>query len=170
MGVERQFEKLPDSTKNTIVLATLAAIGLYVLTGKKREKEAQEGKAERMLTDTSADSPWNAQTFINKAVENKAIVLRYVDGGAQVAKEIWDKFGYFDEDETALLTIFKKIGSQYQVAQIGKWLIENKKIDLAKLLTDGKPYLLPSFGTGGLSKELLAKIYDIVRFKPKYNR
>jgi hypothetical protein len=29
---------------------------------------------------------------------------------------------------------------------------------------------LPSFGTGGLSKELLAKIYDMVKFKPKYNR
>ena len=170
MGVERQFEKLPDSTKNTIVIATLAAIGLYIITGKRREKQTQEGKAERMLTDTSADSPWNAQAFIDKAVKNKAIVLRYQDAGAQVAKEIWDKFGYFDEDETALLTIFKKIGSQYQVAQIGNWMIVNKKIDLAKLLTDGKPYLLPTFGTGGLSKELLSKIYDMVRFKPKYNK
>jgi hypothetical protein len=96
--------------------------------------------------------------------------LRYQDAGAQVAKEIWDKFGYFDEDETALLTIFKKIGSQYQVAQIGNWMLVNKKIDLAKLLTDGKPYLLTTFGTGGLSKELLSKIYDMVRFKPKYNK
>jgi hypothetical protein len=72
MGVERQFEKLPDSTKNTIVIATLAAIGLYIITGKKREKQTQEGKAERMLTDTSADSPWNAQAFIDKASKKQS--------------------------------------------------------------------------------------------------
>lgn len=168
MGVERQFERLPDSTKNVLVLSVLGGVVYYFATATRRAKDRDADKAEQMLTSTSADSPWNANAFIKKAVDNKAIVVRYTDGGKAVAEKIWAAFGYFDEDETALLTIFKRISTQYQVAQLGKWLLENKKIDLGKLLTDGRPYLVTSFGTGGLSKELLAKIYDIVAAKPKY--
>lgn len=170
MGVERQFEQLPPQTKNILVLSALGAVAYYALTSGKREKEREANKAERMLTDTSADSPWNAQAFINKAVQNKAIVIRYTDGGKAMATKIWDQFGYFEEDETAILAIFRSILTKYQVAQIGKWMLENKKIDLAKLLVDGKPYLLPTFGTGGLNKETLSKIYDIVAAKPKYTK
>ena len=167
-------------TNDKIKLAAAALIGIFFIGMARRltagmreraqereEKEQQKEKIEIYETTTSSANPFNDTKFLNEAVAKKVIVNRLADGGKQKARELYGYFGVFNEDETKIIDFFRRLNSQYQVAQISKSMREIYKKSLLELMREGVPTFFFQVGNG-LSTEDINKVFVIVSKLPKY--
>jgi hypothetical protein len=152
---------IPDWAQGTVLVGGLALIGLTVI---RKKKEKDQKQVEDLVFSTGSN-PFNWREFFS-TVKAGTIVTRFSDGGVAEAKRLYNLFGFFNEDETAIDSFFAGIRTQYQVAQIAKRMFEVHKIELSTLLIDGRGYWLPNIA-GGLSDKQIAKIYQVVKNKPK---
>lgn len=161
MGKAYEKINIPPWAQGAILVGGLALIGVTVI---KKRKAVDQKKVEDLLFSTG-NNPFNWRQFF-AGVKAGTIVTRYTDGGKKEAKRLYDMFGFLNEDETSIDTFFSGIKTQYQVAQVAKSMFDVHKIELSKLLIDGRGYWLPNIG-GGLSDKRVARIYEIVKQKPK---
>lgn len=150
-----------------ISIARRLTKGMRERAAEKEEEKRQEKEVEKYETTTSADNPFNDKAFLNKAYTSKVIVKRFTDGGKSKAKELVGYFGRVNEDESKIIDFFRRLESQYQVAQISKSLRDAYKFGLLELLREGMPTVFFKVGSG-LSTEDLNKIFKIVSNLPKY--
>lgn len=110
-------------------------------------------------TTGSVSYPW-AQSMLNAWNSNSASVTCPI---VQIGEGLWNAFGNFYVDNSAILALFNQIGSQLQVSQISQYLLYAHNIDLWTLLKNGNSFL-PL--TKGLYDNELATIVNHVKALP----
>jgi len=91
------------------------------------------------------------------------------DVANKYAKQIYDAFGFFGDDEAVIFGVFRALKTQSQVAWLSKAFKEKYKTDLLTFLQKG------SFSSqvyrpvsSGLNAQEMTQIINIIKSKPKY--
>ena len=123
-----------------------------------RKKEAE--------TETSADNPWSANTFLAQTIPPRTNILTAY-GASQQAKKLYDALeNWFFDDADIAVGIFTALPSKVQVAQVVKSFEALYSRNVLEFLKSGKKTF--DFWTGGISEELYNQIIENVKRKPKF--
>ena len=114
--------KLKDSfLKNPLPFVLLAGGGLYLLTrGIKAAGGLISKGLENKFETSAASNPFAFRTFLASIPKGTRVTYLTAASAAQIAKEIYSAFGFFTDDETAVLNAFRKFKTQAQVAQVAQ--------------------------------------------------
>jgi hypothetical protein len=153
---------IPDWAQGALLIGAAAGVALWA---RRRARSGDQRQIAEMTWSAAAENPFNWRSFFGK-ISPSTIVTRYTDGGVAQAAKLYELFGYFNEDESAIMAFFAGIRTQYQVAQIAKQMFEKHGIELTALLADGRRYWLPNVA-GGLKQSEIAEIYRNVKSKPR---
>ena len=158
--------KLKDQfLKNPLPYVLLAGGGIYLLTrGVKAAGGLLSKSLETKFETSAASNPFAYRTFLGSIP--KGTVVTYFKSATvdQIAKDIYSAFGFFSDDETAVLNAFRKFKTQAQVAQVAQAFSARYKTDLLQYLKQG----YGPFPQAGLSDEEYQTVLKIVNGLPKY--
>ena len=110
-------------------------------------------------TDTAAQNFkdqnfWNYNKFLTDAPPSTLLLSSAF--GYNLAEQIYNSYGYFNDDEDTLFSIFRNLKTKSQVASLAYWFNKKYNKDLINYIS--------SFLN---SSELLA-LNDIIKVKPNY--
>ena len=158
--------KLKDQfLKNPLPFVLLAGGGLYLLTrGIKAAGGLISKGLETKFETSAASNPFAFRTFLASIPKGTRVTYLTAASAAQIAKDIYSAFGFFTDDETAVLNAFRKFKTQAQVAQVAQDFSNRYKTDLLQYLKQGYGPLPQA----GLSDEEYQTVLKIVNSLPKY--
>jgi hypothetical protein len=157
--------KIKDSfTKNPLPWILLAGGGLYLLTrGIKAAGGLISKGLENKFETGAASNPFAYQTFLSSTPKT-GVTYFTAASITNIAKDIYSAFGFFTDDETAVLNAFRKFKTQAQVAQVAKEFSIRYKTDLLQYIKQGYGPLPQA----GLSDDEYKTVLKIVNGLPKY--
>jgi len=158
--------KLKDQfLKNPLPFVLLAGGGLYLLTkGLKAAGGLITKGLETKFETSAASNPFAYRTFLGSIPKGTSVLYLTSASANQIAQDIYSAFGFFTDDETAVLNAFRKFKTQAQVAQVAQAFSARYKTDLLQYLKQGYGPLPQA----GLSDEEYQTILKIVNGLPKY--
>jgi hypothetical protein len=158
--------QIKDSfVKNPLPWIVLAGGAVYLATRgvKAVSNLASKGLLNRFETSASSN-PFAFRTFLSSIPKGTTVTYFNSATATQIAKDIYSAFGFFTDDETAVLNAFRKFRTQAQVAQVAKLFSERYKTDLLQYLKQGYGPM-PQAGLADAEYETILKI---VNGLPKY--
>ena len=158
--------KLKDQfLKNPLPFVLLAGGGIYLLTkGLKAAGGLITKGLETKFETSAASNPFAYRTFLSSIPKGTSVLYLTSASANQIAQDIYSAFGFFTDDETAVLNAFRKFKTQAQVAQVAQAFSARYKTDLLQYLKQG----YGPFPQAGLSDEEYQTILKIVNGLPKY--
>lgn len=158
--------KVKDSfMKNPLPWILLAGGGVYLLTrGIKAAGGLINKGLENKFETGAASNPFAYRTFLSSIPKTTAVTYFTAASAISIAKDIYSAFGFFTDDETAVLNAFRKFKTQAQVAQVAQEFSIRYKTDLLQYLKQGYGPLPQA----GLANDEYQVILKIVNGLPKY--
>lgn len=139
-----------------VVLKMFGAIdGILEAVGLK------DGKATKDLDQAAADTTSYWSPLFYKSAPAGAWLLTAATA-KQYANEIYDAVGAFNDDEDAVIAVFKRLRAQSQVSQLADVFYQLHKADLLTFLRGG------SWPQDRLSDADVNKINTYINSLPKY--
>lgn len=129
------------------------------------QQSPEEKELERLDTVKPSENVWSGAGYKFPA---GALLLKN-DVASKYAKQIYDAFGFFGDDEAVILGIFRALKTQSQVAWLAKVFKEKYKTDLLTFLQKGSfsaQIYRPT--SSGLNASEMQQILNIIKSKPKY--
>jgi hypothetical protein len=125
-------------------------------------EEAEATKAVQKIENTpNINNPFSP-VYWKKFVGQK-VYLFNKDTTDRLVKRLYDAFGYFTDDESAVFSVFSQMKYKTQVSWISDHFNRTYKIDLFNFLKQGKG----SLPQAGLNELELQKIIKIVEALPE---
>lgn len=112
-----------------------------------------------------ANDPFSGSAFLSNVPSGTLLLTSAA--AKNYADTIYDAFGFFGDDEAAVIGVFRQLKTQSQVASLAKRFNELYKKDLLQFLRDGKQGIQKTYWSG-LSESVINQIKDLVNKKPKY--
>jgi hypothetical protein len=158
--------KLKDQfLKNPLPFVLLAGGGLYLLTrGIKAAGGLISKGLETKFETSAASNPFAFRSFMAAIPKGTRVTYFTAATVTAIAKDIYSAFGFFTDDETAVLNAFRKFKTQAQVAQVAQEFSNRYKTDLLQYLKQGYGPLPQA----GLSDAEYQTVLKIVNSLPKY--
>ena len=126
-------------------------------------KESKEGKAIKELESRDNKNNPFSPVFLRNLKAGTKISLLKLEAKNNLAKRIYNAMGYFSDDEAAIISVFRTLKTQSQVADLSQYFNSIYKTDLLDFLKRGKGY----FPQSGLNESELTQIIKIVDSLPK---
>lgn len=115
-----------------LIYKTLKGLGL-IKTGAEAQAEAQEQQAES--TNLTIDqNTWTKIDFWKKAPKGYTTLLMPVAGANYIAKQVWDSYGTFNDNEEQMQGALKMIRYKTQYSQVADRFVTIYKEDLTLFL------------------------------------
>jgi hypothetical protein len=128
------------------------------------EKTAEDKELLNVDLEAPKQSVWSGNTFIVPGAK----LLTNADA-TKYAKIIYDAFGFFGDDESAVIGVFRGLKTQSQVASLAQKFKDIYKTDLFTFLQKGnKSSQIYRPATSGLNASEISMILNIIKSKPKY--
>jgi DNA-binding PucR family transcriptional regulator len=128
------------------------------------EKSAEDKELESVDLIAPKNSVWSGKTFY----VGGAKLLTNADA-TKLSKIIYDAFGFFGDDESAIIGVFRGLKTQSQVASLAQKFKEVYKTDLFTFLQKGsKSAQIYRPASSGLNASEISMILNIIKSKPKY--
>jgi hypothetical protein len=126
-------------------------------------KQSEEGKLiEKTEKKPNKENPFSP-TFLRSLKPGSKVSLLKSEAKKNLAKRIYDAMGYFSDDEAAVISAFRILKTQSQVADLATYFSIAYKTDLLDFLRKGKGV----FPQAGLNESELSEILNIVNNLPK---
>lgn len=123
-------------------------------------------KSQRVIEEQQnlpqKQNPFNPNFYKFAPVGSKIITRQTANN---LAKNLYDSFGYFYDDEAGITAVFSSLRTQSQVSFLADVFSQIYKEDILEFMKRGKG-LMPE---AGLSDSELSTIIDKVNRLPKYN-
>jgi hypothetical protein len=161
---------MKQEDRKLIQYVILVGAGYYLIVKPILEKiglkkSAEEQQLEDINYIPPAGNVWAGSGY--KQVPGALLLTSAIAN--QYAKQIYDAFGFFGDDEATIFGIFRALKTQSQVAWLSKAFKEKYGTDLLTFLQKGsKTSQIWRPATSGLNVEEMATILNIIKSKPKY--
>jgi hypothetical protein len=144
-----------NSINPNIILA-IGGIAILYFGGRKilQALNIVSDKEDKTAENLGKENFWDYTEFLDKAPKNSIILSS--SQGYQFANDIYNSYGYFNDDEEKLYGVFRNLKTKSQIASLCYWF--NKKYNKD----------LYSYISSFLSSGELVKLNDIISKKPLY--
>jgi hypothetical protein len=162
----KTISKVKDSfARNPLPWIVLAGGAIYLASRgvKAVSNLASKGLLNKFETSASSN-PFAFRSFMGSIPKGTTVIYFTTATATQIAQDIYSAFGYFTDDETAVLNAFRKFKTQAQVAQVAQIFSTRYKTDLLQYLKQGYGPLPQA----GLSDEEYQTVLKLVNALPKY--
>lgn len=159
------IDDIPPLFKGILVVAVVGGIGYGIVRLIKKIKESAAQKEIKKAEETTGeDNPWSANSFLSQRIPSNVQKLS-ATSASELATQLYKCFDvWFDEDEEEAVSIFTRLRSKYEVAQVVKAYEDKYKIGVLKTLKEGFHYL----PNAGLSEDDYKLIMNNVANKSKF--
>ena len=144
-----------NSINPNIILA-LGGIAILYFGGRKilQALNIVSDKEDKTALNLGKENYWNYTEFLEKAPKDTIILSS--EKGYQYANDIYNSYGWINDDEEKLYGVFRNLKTKSQISSLCYWF--NKKYNKD----------LYSFISSFLSSGELVKLNDIISKKPLY--
>jgi hypothetical protein len=123
-------------------------------------------KSQRVIDEQAQlpqkQNPFSPNFYKFAPVGSKLITRQTAEN---LAKRLYDSFGYFSDDEAGIYSVFSTLRTQSQVSFLADVFSQVYKEDLLEFMKRGKGLMYQA----GLSDAELSSVIDKVNRLPKYN-
>jgi hypothetical protein len=162
----KTVSQIKDSfTRNPLPWVAIAAGAIYLATrGVKKVSELISSGTVKKFETGSTGNPFAYRSFFAQIPKGTSYLLLTGASANAIAKQIYDAFGVFSDDEIKVKDAFRKFKTQAQVAQVAQIFSNVYGRDLLAYLKDGYGFS-PAAGLSDADYEEILKLVDKL---PKY--
>lgn len=159
------IDDIPPMVKGVLIVGIVGGAGFLIYRAVKKAKEtAEQREIVKAEETTGEDNPWSANSFLGQRTPSNVRKLTSTQALAD-ATTLYECFDvWIDEDEEGAVTLFTKLRSKYEVAQVVKAFEDKYKKGVLQTMKNGLIYT----PNKGLSSENYKLIIDNVANKPKF--
>lgn len=157
---------MTKSDKDLIFKVGIAA-GVYLLVVQPILKKIGVLKTQADITvENQQTLPNNANPFspVFYKTGGRGVLLLSVGAAQDMARKLYDAFGFFSDNEAQVFAIFRALKTQSQVSFLSEQFKNLYKQDLLQFLSKGKG-VMPQ---AGLNNTELNQVINIVNNLPKF--
>lgn len=162
----KTITQIKDSfTKNPLPWVAIAAGAIYLATrGVKKVSELVSSGVQNKFETGSKENPFAWRAFFAAIPKGMSYTVLTGASADAIAKQIYDSFGFFSDDENKFKDAFRKFKTQAQIAQVARLFSQKYGKDLLEFIKNG----YGPFPNAGLSDADYNDTLKLVTKLPKY--
>lgn len=162
----KTITQIKDSfTRNPLPWVVLAAGAIYLATrGVKKVSELVSSGVQNKFETGSKENPFAWRAFFAAIPKGMSYTILTGASADAIAKQIYDSFGFWSDDENKFKDAFRKFKTQAQVAQVARLFSQKYGKDLLEFIKNG----YGPFPNAGLSDADYNDTLKLVTKLPKY--
>lgn len=162
----KTINQIKDSfTKNPLPWVAIAAGAIYLATrGVKKVSELVSSGVQNKFETGSKENPFAWRAFFAAIPKGMSYTVLTGASADAIAKQIYDSFGFFSDDENKFKDAFRKFKTQAQIAQVARLFSQKYGKDLLEFIKNG----YGPFPNAGLSDADYNDTLKLVTKLPKY--
>jgi hypothetical protein len=131
--------QIKDSfVKNPLPWIVLAGGAIYLASrGVKKVSELVSQGVQNKFETGSKDNPFAWRAFFGALPQGTKYTILTSASKEAIAKQIYDSFGFFSDDENKFKDAFRKLKTQAQVADIARYFSQKYSKDLLEFIKNG---------------------------------
>ena len=135
----KTITQIKDSfTRTPLPWVVLGAGAIYLATrGVKKVSELVSAGVQNKFETGSKDNPFAWRAFFAALPQGTKYTILTGASADAIAKQIYDSFGFFSDDENKFKDAFRKFKTQAQVAQVARLFSQKYGKDLLEFIKNG---------------------------------